>query len=92
MIFDHDGPGLPTGPEQGTTWSIEREKVRVTGYDQCIDQLNLGISSYGHYLTVGGWTIDLIGEIGPDRLINLEVGNVPLIAFLIIEVVNGAKT
>lgn len=86
MVFDHEGPGMPSSPEAQTTWRIEDGKVFVTGYSICLDCLDLGVSPLGHRLHVAGRDMDLKAEIGPDRLVSVAVGRTPAILIVLAEV------
>ncbi len=82
MIFDHDGPGLPSYPEENTSWMLDSGMVRVAGYRSCWNRLNLGISSSGLELRTARGRIDLVKRIGPDRLISLSVEQLPSFVML----------
>lgn len=86
MVFDHEGPGMPSSPEGETTWRIEGAKVLVTGYSSCLGRLDLGISPFGHYLRTGARDMNLVAEVGPDRLISLRIERTPLILIVLAEV------
>ncbi len=86
MVFDHQGPGMPSCPEQGTTWRIKGGKVFVTGYSSCLDRLDIGISRFGHRLQAGTWDINLTAEIGPDRLVSVRTERTLLILIILAEV------
>ncbi|MFH0822764.1 MAG: DUF1850 domain-containing protein [Pseudomonadota bacterium] len=86
MVFDHEGPNLPAGPEAGTSWRFEGKSVTVTGYNQCFDRLNLGVSPYGHHLETGSWKWDMHAGVGPDRLIRVAVERTPLALILFSQV------
>ena len=86
MVFDHEGPNLPSSPEQGTTWRIEGNKVIVTGYDLRLERLNLGVSPLGHRMSVGLREWDLVAGIGPDRLTRVTVERIPLVLIVLAEV------
>jgi len=85
MAFDHEGPNLPSSPEQGTAWRIEGTKAIVTGYDLRLERLNLGVSRLGHSMSVGLRECDLVAGIGPDRLARVAVERIPLVLILIAE-------
>ena len=82
LVFDHEGPGMPSYPEGGTTWRIEGAKVVVTGYSSCLDRLDLGVSPFGHRLQTGAWDMNLVSGIGPDRLVSMAIERIPLILLL----------
>jgi len=86
MVFDHEGPGMPSSQEGETTWRIEGAQVFVTGYTSCLERLNMGISPFGHHLEIGARKMDLVDEIGPDRLIALTIERTPLILLATAEV------
>ncbi len=86
MAFDHEGPNLPSSPEQGTTWRIERDKVIVTGYDLHLERLNFGVSPLGHRMSVGLHEWDLVAGVGPDRLARVTVERIPLVLIVVAEV------
>jgi len=86
MVFDHEGPGLPSSPETGTKWRIEDGKVIVTGYSRCLERLHLGVSPFGHRLETSLWDWNLVIGIGSDRLASLTVERIPLILILLAEV------
>lgn len=86
MAFDHEGPNLPSSPEQGTAWRIEGTKVIVTGYDLHLEQLNLGVSPLGLRMSVGLRECDLVAGVGPDRLARVTVERIPLVLIVIAEV------
>lgn len=86
MIFDHEGPNLPSGPEEGTAWRIEEGRAIVTGYLRCADRLNLGVCPFGHCLEYGSWDWDLVAGVGPDRLIRVTLERIPLILIVLAEV------
>jgi len=86
MVFDHEGPNLPSGPEDGTSWRIEQGKVVVTGYRRCFEQLNLGVSPLGHRLEHGSLDWDLVAGVGPDRLVRVAIERIPLILIVLAEV------
>jgi hypothetical protein len=86
MAFDHEGPNLPSFPEQGTTWRIEGNKVIVSGYDLRLDRLNFGVSPLGHRMAMGLRQWDLFAGVGPDRFTVVTVERVPLVMILVSEV------
>lgn len=86
MVFDHEGPGMPSSPEGETTWRIEGAKVFVSGYSSCLGRVDLGISPFGHHLQTGARDMDLVAEMGPDRLISLRIERTPLILIVLAEV------
>jgi hypothetical protein len=86
MVFEEEGPGMPSSPEGATTWRIEGGKVFVTGYSSCLDRLDLGISPFGHRLQAGAWDINLTADIGPDRLVSVRIERTPLILIILAEV------
>jgi hypothetical protein len=86
MVFDHQGPGMPSSPEEGTVWRIEGPRVFVTGYATCLDRLNMGISPFGHWLEVGSRKLDLVNAFGSDRLVSLAIKRTPLISIIVAEV------
>jgi hypothetical protein len=85
MVFEHEGPGMPSSPEGKTNWRIEGAKVFVTGYSSCLDRLNLGIAPFGHRLQTGALDMDLVAEIGPDRLVSVRIERTPLIFIILAE-------
>ena len=85
MVFEHEGPGMPSSPEEGTTWRIEGGKAFVTGYSSCLDRLDMGIAPFGHHLQTGAWDMDLVAEIGPDRLVSMKIERTPLIWIILVE-------
>jgi hypothetical protein len=86
MVFDHEGPGMPSSPEGDTTWRIEGGKVFVTGYSSCLDRLDLGVAPFGHRLKAGARDINLVAGIGPDRLVSVRIEWTPLILIILAEV------
>jgi hypothetical protein len=86
MVFEDEGPGMPSSPEGGTTWRIEGAKVFVTGYSSCLDRLALGVAPFGHRLQAGAWDMNLVAEIGPDRLVSVRIERTPLILIILAEV------
>ncbi len=82
LVFDHEGPGMPSYPEEETTWRIDGGKVTVTGYSSCLDRLDLGVSPFGHRLQTGVWDMNLVSWIGPDRLVSVAIDRIPLILLL----------
>lgn len=86
MAFDHEGPNLPSSPEQGTTWQIDGNKVIVTGYDLRLERLNFGVSPLGHRMAVGLREWDLVAGVGPDRLARVTVERIPLVLIVVAEV------
>jgi hypothetical protein len=86
MAFDHEGPNLPSSPEQGTAWRIEGNKVTVTGYDLRLERLNFGISPLGHRMSVGQLEWDLVAGVGPDRLTTVTLERIPLALIIVAEV------
>jgi len=86
LVFDHEGPNLPSGPEDGTSWRIEQGRVVVTGYRRCLRQLNLGVSPLGHRLEQGSQDWDLVAEVGADRLVRVAIERIPLILIVLVEV------
>lgn len=86
MVFDHEGPGLPSNPEPGTIWRMQDGRVSVTGYSRCLEELNLGVSPFGHRLETGLRDCNLVSEVGPDRLARLAFERVPLILIVFAEV------
>lgn len=86
LVFDHEGPGMPSYPEGETIWRIEGGKVVVTGYSSCFGRLNLGVSPFGHRLQTGTWDMNLVSGIGPDHLVSVEIERVPLIVLFWAEV------
>ncbi|MGE5673549.1 MAG: DUF1850 domain-containing protein [Mycobacterium leprae] len=85
MVFDQYGPNLPAGPEEGTTWRIERDRWVVTGYSLRTTTLNLGVGPFGHALEVAGHRWDMLAGAGADRLVRLEVKRVPIGLILLAE-------
>jgi hypothetical protein len=85
MVFEHEGPGMPSSPEGETTWRIEEGKAFVTGYSYCLDRLNMGIAPHGHHLQTGALDMDLVAEIGPDRLVSVRIERTPLILIILTE-------
>lgn len=86
MVFDELGPGLPSYSEDGTVWTFKDGKAVVTGYDRCWERLNLGVSPLGHRLEVADSNLDLVAEIGSDRLIIVSVERIPVVLVLLAEV------
>jgi hypothetical protein len=86
MVFDHEGPNLPSTQEQGTTWRIEHNKVIVTGYELHLDGLNFGVSPLGHRISVGRLEWDLVAGFDPDRLARVTVERIPLGLVVLAEV------
>jgi hypothetical protein len=86
MVFDHEGPGLPSNPENGTAWTLMDGRVIVTGYRRCLERLHLGVSPLGHHLEVGDSFWDLVAELGSDRLILVSVERTPLLLIALAEV------
>jgi hypothetical protein len=85
MDFEHEGPGMPSSPEEGTTWRIEGGKAFVKEYSSCLDRLDLGIAPFGHHLRIGALDMDLVAEIGPDRLVSVSIERLPLILIIFAE-------
>jgi hypothetical protein len=86
MDFDAFGPNLPAGPEGGTTWQIDGTKAHVTGYNLCLDRLNLGVAPMGHHLQAAGRDWDMMAGAGSDRLVRLEWVREPWILIILTEV------
>ncbi len=86
MIFDHFGPNLPSAPEGGTTWRIERDRIVVTGYSERYQRLNLGVAPITHYLRVGAREWNMLAGVGPDRLVQVQVEREPWLFILLSEV------
>lgn len=86
MVFEHEGPGMPSSPEEGTTWRIEGAKAFVTRYSSCLDRLDMGIAPFGHHLQTRALDMDLVAEIGPDRLVSMRIERTPLILIILAEV------
>jgi hypothetical protein len=86
MVYDQFGPNLPAGPEEGTTWRIEGNAAHVTGYNLCLEQLNLGVAPMGHHLQVGRRDWDMMAGAGPDRLVRVAAEREPLILLILTEV------
>lgn len=78
MVFDHEGPNLPSWPEEETSWRFEEGRAVVTGYQRCLAGLNLAVSPFGHRMVTTGWNWDLVAAVGPDRLIRVECERIPL--------------
>lgn len=95
MVFDHEGPNLPSAPEGSTVWRIENGKVHVTNYDLCLDRLNLGVAPFSHQLAVGARTWNMLAGVGPDRLVVLRAETEPWIMLMFTEVrqwLNGSRS
>lgn len=86
MIFDHFGPNLPAGPEEGTVWQVEADRWVVTGYQIALDRLNLGLSHIDHRLIVGGRELDLIRATEPNGLVRIQQERLPVILIIWTEV------
>jgi hypothetical protein len=86
MVFEDEGPGMPSSPEGRTAWRIEGAKVFVTGYSSCLDRLDLGVAPFGHRLQAGARDMNLVAEIGPDRLVSLRIERTPMILIILAEV------
>jgi hypothetical protein len=79
MTFDHDGPNLPSGPENGLTWKFDGGRVIVTGYDRCMKELNLGIASEFHQLQSGRDTVDLVTLARNERVFRVSAELIPAV-------------
>ena len=77
---------MPSALEGATAWRIEGAKAIVTGYSTCLDRLDLAVSPFGHRLRTGVRDMDLVAEIGPDRLIRVAIERTPLILIVFAEV------
>lgn len=86
MIFDQFGPNLPSEPEPGTTWRMERARIYVTGYARREKQLHLGVGPIRHSLTVSGRQWDLVAGVGPDHSVRIQVERTPLFLIIATEV------
>lgn len=86
MVFDHFGPNLPSEPERGTSWRIERDRIVVTGYSERYSQLNIGVASRDHTLRIGAWQWDLIAGVGPERLVRIQSERESLLFIILSEV------
>ncbi|MCA1960923.1 MAG: DUF1850 domain-containing protein [Desulfomonile sp.] len=86
MAFDHEGPNLPSGPEDGTNWRIEEGRVVVTGYRRCFDQLNFAVSPLGHWLERDTRCWNLVADAGPDCQFRVTCQRIPLILIVWAEV------
>ncbi|AFM24687.1 DUF1850 domain-containing protein [Desulfomonile tiedjei] len=92
MTFDHEGPNLPSSPEEGLSWKFDGDRIIVTGYERCMKELNLGIASEFHQLQSGPDIVDFVTlsknnrvfrvstePIAAVRLFTLSCGNIPSI-------------
>lgn len=86
MVFNQFGANLPSGPEQGTTWQVGPDGITVTGYTERYERLNLGVGPYDHRLKVGSRELDLVANVGADRLIRISVERQPWIRISLMEV------
>ncbi|HYG59318.1 MAG TPA: DUF1850 domain-containing protein [Symbiobacteriaceae bacterium] len=86
MVFDQFGPNLPSEPEPGTTWQLERDRIIATGYDRRFDTLWIGVGPLSHRLVVGGREWDLVAGVGPDRSVRIQVERTPLLLIIATEV------
>lgn len=82
MVFDHEGPGLPAGPEDGLSWRFEGNRAIVTGYNLCLAGLDVRVAPFGHRLDAGGWNWDMLPEAGCDKLVRVTAEQVPLVLIL----------
>lgn len=79
MTFDHEGPNLPSGPEEGLSWKFDRGRVIVTGYERCMKELNLGIASEFHQLQSGPDTVDLVTLAKNERAFRVSAEPIPAV-------------
>jgi hypothetical protein len=90
MVFDHEGPNLPAGPNGVTTWHFVGNGAVVTGYVVRLDRLHLAVAPFGHYLETGRQKWDIVAGAGPDRSVRLAVERIPLISIFLEEALDGA--
>ncbi len=86
MVFDHEGPNLPSTSENGTRWQFEADKAIVTGYDLRLGRLNFGVCPLGHRISMGRLEWDLVAGFGPDRLARISFERTPLALIILAEV------
>jgi hypothetical protein len=86
MVFDHEGPNLPSEPEEGSTWRLERDRVTVFYNREPMAQLNLGVPPLGQRLQVGAREWDMLAGVGPDRLVRVAVEREPWLFIIATEV------
>jgi hypothetical protein len=86
MVFNQFGANLPESPAPGTTWQVGPEGITVTGYTERYERLNLGVGPYDHRLIVGSRELDLVANVGADRLIRISVERQPRIRIYLLEV------
>jgi hypothetical protein len=78
MVFDHEGPNLPHGPERGSTWNFLGPRVMVTGYSILLDEMNIAIAA-GQRLECGQWEWDMESAVGRDTPVRVRIERVPII-------------
>lgn len=86
MVFDQEGPNLPSEPEEGATWRLEPKRVVVSYQRPPMDQLNLGVPPMGMSLQVGARVWDMMAGAGPDRLVRVAVEREPWLFIIATEV------
>lgn len=86
MVFNQFGANLPSSPAPGTTWNLGPDGITVTGYTERYQRLNLGVGPYDHRLIVGSRELDLVANVGADRLIRISVERQPWIRITLMEV------
>lgn len=92
MTYDAYGANLPAGPEGGTTFHIEGDRWRVTGYRVALNRLDLAVGPFGHELTTAGRTWDMAAAAGPDRLLQIRHERLPRSLIYFLEVRQWRRT
>ena len=88
MVFPEPGPNLPANPDEGTRWEIGKGSFRVTGYDQVLPEVSVGLGNWiaRHRLLLDGQEVCL-GELHPaGGLVRLRVRTLTLAKYLLQEV------
>ncbi|SNS10114.1 hypothetical protein SAMN05446037_100473 [Anaerovirgula multivorans] len=84
MLFNENGPNLPSGPENGTKWEIKNGMFRVYNYDIIFDEVPVRIGQViaNHTLIYKNDIVELKNISRPGGFVTIRACKIPLIKYM----------